>query len=184
MLLDSSRTFARVYVPEHLRADIVPGKSIEVRVDGVDKTFTGRVRWVSSDASFTPYFALTEHDRSRLSYLAEIDIPDAAICLRAFPCKPIFQGSNKLVPEDLHNDMAIRARGLTREFGHVVAVNDLDLDVPRARIYGFLGPNGSGKSTTIRMLCGLLTPTRGRYFRAWATPFPKKPKRCAGKWVT
>ncbi len=43
----------------------------------------------------------------------------------------------------------------------MVAVNQLDLDVPRARIYGFLGPNGSGKSTTIRMLCGLLTPTSG-----------------------
>jgi ABC-2 type transport system ATP-binding protein len=59
------------------------------------------------------------------------------------------------------NKLAIKARGLTKEFGHVVAVSDLDLDVPRARIYGFLGPNGSGKSTTIRMLCGLLTPTRG-----------------------
>jgi len=56
---------------------------------------------------------------------------------------------------------AIRARGLTKEFGAVVAVNGLDLDIPRSRIYGFLGPNGSGKSTTIRMLCGLLTPTRG-----------------------
>jgi HlyD family secretion protein len=78
VLLDTSRTFARIYVPEYLRADIVPGVSIEVRVDGVNKTFTGRVRWVSSDASFTPYFALTEHDRSRLTYLAEIDIPDAA----------------------------------------------------------------------------------------------------------
>ena len=58
-------------------------------------------------------------------------------------------------------DLAIRARGLTKDFGHVVAVNRLDLDVPRSRIYGFLGPNGSGKSTTIRMLCGLLTPTDG-----------------------
>jgi ABC-2 type transport system ATP-binding protein len=57
--------------------------------------------------------------------------------------------------------VAIRARGLTRRFGDLVAVNELDLDVPEARIYGFLGPNGSGKSTTIRMLCGLLTPTSG-----------------------
>ena len=61
----------------------------------------------------------------------------------------------------IHSKPAIRARGLTKDFGNVVAVNNLDLDVPRARIYGFLGPNGSGKSTTIRMLCGLLTPTRG-----------------------
>ncbi len=56
---------------------------------------------------------------------------------------------------------AIRARGLTRRFGHVTAVDGIDLDIPRARIYGFLGPNGSGKSTTIRMLCGLLRPSAG-----------------------
>jgi HlyD family secretion protein len=92
VLLDSSRTFARVYVPEQLRADIVPGTSIEVRVDGVDKTFTGRVSWVSSDASFTPYFALTEHDRSRLSYLAEIDIPDAADLPSGIPLQADFPG--------------------------------------------------------------------------------------------
>ena len=61
----------------------------------------------------------------------------------------------------VEGNLAIRARGLTKEFGHVIAVNDLNLDIPRSRVYGFLGPNGSGKSTTIRMLCGLLTPTRG-----------------------
>ena len=57
--------------------------------------------------------------------------------------------------------LAISARSLTRHFGAVIAVDGIDLDVPRAQIYGFLGPNGSGKSTTIRMLCGLLVPTRG-----------------------
>ena len=58
-------------------------------------------------------------------------------------------------------DFSIRARNLTKQFGDLVAVDHLDLDVPKSRIYGFLGPNGSGKSTTIRMLCGLLTPTAG-----------------------
>jgi ABC-2 type transport system ATP-binding protein len=58
-------------------------------------------------------------------------------------------------------EAAIVARGLTRRFGRLVAVNGLDLVVPRARIFGFLGPNGSGKSTTIRMLCGLLEPSAG-----------------------
>jgi len=58
-------------------------------------------------------------------------------------------------------DFAIRVRGLTKRFGALVAVDHVDLDVPRRHVYGFLGPNGSGKSTTIRMLCGLLTPTAG-----------------------
>lgn len=58
-------------------------------------------------------------------------------------------------------DVAIRARGLSKRFGALVAVDRVDLTVPRAHVYGFLGPNGSGKSTTIRMLCGLLTPSEG-----------------------
>ena len=57
--------------------------------------------------------------------------------------------------------LAIRARGLTKRFGNLAAVDHVDLSVQRANVYGFLGPNGSGKSTTIRMLCGLLTPTEG-----------------------
>jgi len=59
------------------------------------------------------------------------------------------------------DDAAISARGLTKQFGKLVAVDRVDLTVPRSHVYGFLGPNGSGKSTTIRMLCGLLTPTAG-----------------------
>jgi len=59
------------------------------------------------------------------------------------------------------NEYAIESRGLTRRFGTLTAVDGLDLRVPRQVIYGFLGPNGSGKSTTIRLLCGLLTPSAG-----------------------
>jgi ABC-2 type transport system ATP-binding protein len=58
-------------------------------------------------------------------------------------------------------DLAIRTEGLTCRFGDLVAVDHVALGIPRARIYGFLGPNGSGKTTTIRMLCGLLTPSEG-----------------------
>ncbi len=61
----------------------------------------------------------------------------------------------------MSSEFAIEARGLTKTFGDLRAVSELDLNVPRGQIYGFLGPNGSGKSTTIRMLCGLLTPTEG-----------------------
>lgn len=58
-------------------------------------------------------------------------------------------------------DAVIVARGLTKRFGDFTAVDHLDLTVRRAEVYGFLGPNGCGKSTTIRMLCGLLTPSEG-----------------------
>jgi ABC-2 type transport system ATP-binding protein len=58
-------------------------------------------------------------------------------------------------------EIAIDVHGLTKSFdGHVV-VHDLSLKVPKGEIYGFLGPNGSGKTTTLRMLCGLLTPDSG-----------------------
>jgi ABC-2 type transport system ATP-binding protein len=55
----------------------------------------------------------------------------------------------------------IEARGLTRRFGALTAVNALDLRVEAKTIYGFLGPNGCGKTTTVRMLTGLLTPSAG-----------------------
>jgi HlyD family secretion protein len=78
VILDSSRTYARIYVPEPLRSSVQPGNQLDVRIDGSDSAIRGTVRWVSADATFTPYFALTEHDRSRLSYLAEVDVPAAS----------------------------------------------------------------------------------------------------------
>lgn len=78
VILDSARSYARIYVPEPLRSSIQPGKKLDVRIDGNGHSITGTVRWISADATFTPYFALTEHDRSRLSFLAEVDVPDAA----------------------------------------------------------------------------------------------------------
>jgi ABC-2 type transport system ATP-binding protein len=59
------------------------------------------------------------------------------------------------------NEPVIQARGLSKRFGQLTAVDDLNLQVRRAEVFGFLGPNGSGKSTTIRMLCGLLLPSAG-----------------------
>jgi ABC-2 type transport system ATP-binding protein len=59
------------------------------------------------------------------------------------------------------SDIAIDVRGLTKSFDGRVVVRDLSMQVKRGTIYGFLGPNGSGKTTTIRMLCGLLTPDSG-----------------------
>ncbi len=59
------------------------------------------------------------------------------------------------------NDVVIDVDGLTKRFGDKTVVDNFALQVRRGQIYGFLGPNGSGKTTTIRMLCGLLTPDAG-----------------------
>src|SRR5262252_4820438 len=64
--------------------------------------------------------------------------------------------------ETTHEAIAVEVEGLTKSFGGKVVVRDLSIRVRRGQIYGFLGPNGSGKTTTLRMLCGLLTPDSGR----------------------
>jgi ABC-2 type transport system ATP-binding protein len=58
-------------------------------------------------------------------------------------------------------EIAIDVDGLTKSFDGRTVVRDLSLKVPKGEIYGFLGPNGSGKTTTLRLLCGLLTPDAG-----------------------
>jgi ABC-2 type transport system ATP-binding protein len=57
--------------------------------------------------------------------------------------------------------IAVETRSLTRRFGNLTAVSDLDLQVPAGAIYGLIGPNGAGKTTTLRMLAGLLEPSSG-----------------------
>ena len=77
-LLVDAAPYARIYVPEPVRARVIPGLSAIVRADGIDTDYAGTVRFVSSEAAFTPYFALTQRDRSRLSYLAEVTLTDPA----------------------------------------------------------------------------------------------------------
>jgi ABC-2 type transport system ATP-binding protein len=58
----------------------------------------------------------------------------------------------------------VSTRGLTKVYGRVRAVSDLNLSVKKGEIFGFLGPNGAGKTTTIRMLLGMVSPTSGRCY--------------------
>jgi ABC-2 type transport system ATP-binding protein len=58
----------------------------------------------------------------------------------------------------------IRLEGLTKKYGNFIAVDRLDLHVPKGELYGFLGPNGAGKTTTLRMIAGILRPTAGSVF--------------------
>src|SRR5262249_41273814 len=74
VLLADSAAFARVYVPERERIRIRPGSTARIFVDGLAEPLGGKVRYVASDAAFTPYFALTQRDRSRLVFLSEIEV--------------------------------------------------------------------------------------------------------------
>jgi len=62
------------------------------------------------------------------------------------------------------SDLIIETTGLTKRFKNLTAVDSLNLQVPKGALYGFLGPNGAGKSTTIRLLLGLMKPTKGKVF--------------------
>jgi HlyD family secretion protein len=79
VLLADTPAFARVYVPEPLRAHVKPRTRALVHVDGVEQPLEGFVRWVASEAAFTPYFALTQRDRSRLAFLAEVEVTDQRV---------------------------------------------------------------------------------------------------------
>ncbi|MGE0030772.1 MAG: HlyD family secretion protein [Steroidobacteraceae bacterium] len=80
VLLAAGQPYARVYIPETRRVGVAPGDAATVRIDGTNRDWRAEVRYVSSEAAFTPYYALNERDRGRLSFLAEIVLtePEAA----------------------------------------------------------------------------------------------------------
>ena len=77
ILLSGQQPYARVFVTESMRVHVAPGTRARVYVDGLAEPLDGKVRWVANEAAFTPYFALTEHDRGRLSFAAKVDILNA-----------------------------------------------------------------------------------------------------------
>ena len=78
VMLAEGPPFARIYIPEPVRAQISIGDSLVVRIDGIDQPVTGSVRWISVEPAFTPYYALNREERARLMYLAEIQLPESA----------------------------------------------------------------------------------------------------------
>ena len=74
IMLSGDQPYARIYVPEAIRVRVSSGTAATVYVDGMDGHINGQVRWVASESAFTPYFALTEHDRGRLTFAAKIDL--------------------------------------------------------------------------------------------------------------
>jgi len=76
VMLSAAQPHARVYIPEAVRVQIGPGTKARIYVDGLPDPVAGAVRWVASESAYTPYFALTERDRGRLSYVAKVDLSE------------------------------------------------------------------------------------------------------------
>jgi len=95
VLLAAGQPYARVFIPEPMRASVKAGSPATVRIDGTDHDWRGVLRYVSSDAAFTPYYALNERDRSRLSFLAEVVLtdPGAAALPTGMPVEVTMQES-------------------------------------------------------------------------------------------
>ncbi len=95
VLLAAGAPYARVYVPETERVAVAPGDPAIVRIDGTDRDWKAEVRYISSEAAFTPYYALNERERGRLSFLAEIVLtePEAARLPTGMPVEAILTGT-------------------------------------------------------------------------------------------
>lgn len=95
VLLAAGAPYARVYIPETKRAAVAPGDPATVRIDGVDRDWKAEVRYISSEAAFTPYFALNERERGRLFFLAELVLtePEAAKLPTGMPVEALLTGS-------------------------------------------------------------------------------------------
>ena len=76
IVLAGKAPYARIYVPEPYRVKIKIGDRLVVHVDGIEKPIAGTLRWISTEPAFTPYYALNQEERSRLMYLAEVQLPD------------------------------------------------------------------------------------------------------------
>lgn len=92
VMLAGQQPYARVYIPEPHRARLNHETKATIQVDGIKESFAGKVRMISSDAAFTPFYSLTQRDRSRLSYVAEIELQDerAATLTSGIPLKVQF----------------------------------------------------------------------------------------------
>lgn len=77
IVLAGHAPYARIYVPEPYRVKIAAGDNLSIHVDGLTQTISGKVRWISTEPAFTPYYALNQEERARLMYLAEVQLPDS-----------------------------------------------------------------------------------------------------------
>ena len=166
----------RFFAPETELATIKIGETVTVTCDACASGLKAKVTFIARSAEYTPPVIYSLEERAKLVYLIEA-FPDNPEKFRVGQpvsvTLPVERGGEMSAaaaaaaddaPKNngAHNgDIVIDVHHLTKSFDGRTVVNDLSMQVKRGTIYGFLGPNGSGKTTTIRMLCGLLTPDKG-----------------------
>ena len=139
---------------------------MRVTCDNCAADLTAKIYFIATTAEYTPPVIYSLDERNKLVYLiqARPSRPDACASASRSACISIPERRWRTSDEcgaRISPDIAIDVEGLSKSFGGREVVHDLSMQVKRGSIYGFLGPNGSGKTTTIRMLCGLLTPDGG-----------------------
>ena len=77
IVLAGKAPYARIYVPEPYRVKLKISDQLLIHVDGIENPIKGHIRWISNEPAFTPYYALNQEERSRLMYLAEVQLPDS-----------------------------------------------------------------------------------------------------------
>ena len=137
----------RFFVPETVAGGLKPGRNVVLRCDGCGAEVPAAVSYVPTRSHPT-----IGQQRNAPSWCSWWSAPHAENARSCVP--PAGLCRCKSTP-------AIDVHGLNKRFGDKHVVNDLTLQVARGEIFGFLGPNGSGKTTSIRIMCGLLTPDSG-----------------------
>ena len=156
-MVDNQRLWVRAYLPEN-RLNVKLGQQLWVTVDSYpERRFAGEVTFLARQAEFTPSNIQTPEERSKQVFRIKVTLKEGL-------GRPAARHVGRCVagrPAAMTTEPIIVTHHLTRRFGHLVAVDDVSFQVPKASIFGLLGPNGSGKSTIIRMLLGILPPTSG-----------------------
>ncbi len=151
----------RFFAPEPDLPRFHMGTQVSVTCDGCTRPIPATVSFIAASAEYTPPVIYSLDERAKLVFMLEAR-PDDPHDHQARPAGDGGSGARRGAMNGDGPEYAIEVEGLSKKFGDRVVVRDLTMRVKRGQIYGFLGPNGSGKTTTIRMLCGLLTPDAGR----------------------